>query len=377
MSISAVILLGLSIQKKPVSEIPSEEQLVQYLKSHWLTPEEYILAKFRDHDLVFLGEAHKVKHDVELVHRLIPLLYQNGVANLGIEFGCYEYQDKVDRLVSAETYDEDLARWLLFKWGPYWPYKEYLDIYRKAWELNKCLPPGAPKFRIVHLDYRARWDLLKEQMSAAERRAVFFRGERDEHMAAVVIKEFVKSKKKALIYAGAIHAATRYSDPIISDQKVVGFEEKRMGQIVFRKIPSRVFNIQLHFPWPADIDMKSFAYPVDGVIDRIMRGFGDKRIGFDVAGTPFGRLRDDDSYFAAGHKNFALGMFCDGYVFQESFSESEGVTVDPLFITKENFQEALDHLPNLKLRKIYKTPYQFLTDMGMKADFKLQYGDLK
>jgi hypothetical protein len=148
---------------------------------------------------VLLGKGHKFKHDVELVQGFIPLLHKIGVDQLGIEFGCHEYQDKADRLVTAEAYDENLARWLMFKWGAYWPYKEYLDIYRKAWELNRSLPPDAPKFRIVHLDYRVNWDLVRESMPAELWKSVFFRGERDDHMAKVIIDEFVKKKKKALI----------------------------------------------------------------------------------------------------------------------------------------------------------------------------------
>jgi hypothetical protein len=379
--IPLVLFFGLAGTHESTSGVPLEEKdaLVLYLKSHWQAPEEYVIAKFRDHDLVFLGEGHKFKHDVELVQSLIPLLYRIGVFELGIEFGCHEYQDKADRLVTAEAYDENLARWLMFKWGPYWPYKEYLDIYRKAWELNRSLPLDAPKFRIVHLDYRANWALVRESMPTQLWKNVFFQGERDDHMAKVIIDEFVKKKKKALIYSGGIHAFTRFHEPNYDFQTRKGraFVASRMGNIVYAKIGERVFSIQLHFPWPARERDGSVGYPVDGAIDAAMRGLKDKRVGFDVVGTPFGRLRDTGSIFAAANDNLTLDALCDGYIFQKNFSEYEGVSVDPLFITQKNFREALEFLPNPRLRKIYKTPYQFLTDMQMKADFKLQFGDLK
>ena len=52
--VSASILLlslapaGRSADKKPLKEVPGElrEQLVQYLKSHWQSPEEYVVGKF-------------------------------------------------------------------------------------------------------------------------------------------------------------------------------------------------------------------------------------------------------------------------------------------------------------------------------------------
>jgi hypothetical protein len=381
MSISLIPLMGMSLQKNPMGEVPPVEKtaLVQYLKSSWQTPNEYILSKFRDHDLVFLGEGHKFKHDVELVQNLIALLYKNGVANLGIEFGCFEYQDQADRLITAETYDERLARWLMFKWAPYWPYQEYLDIYRKAWELNKSLPSDAPKFRVVHLDYRANWNLVSENMPPSFWKSVFFRGDRDAHMAAVILEEFVKKKKKALIFGGAVHTFKRSHEPDYDFQtkKVRNLAISRMGNIVFKRVRHRAFFILLHFPWPMRQREGSYGYPVEAVIDRIMREFEDERVGFDVNGSPFGRLSDKASLFSAGNDKFTLDTLCDGYIFQKHFREYRGVSVDWSFITPENFQEALEYLPNPKLRTIYKTPYQFLTDMQMKADFKLQFGDLE
>src|SRR5687768_14806323 len=78
------------------SPSPDSKRLVAYLKSHGMPPENYVVSKFRNHDIVFLGEYHRIKHDVELIHALIPRLHKAGVYNLGIEFGCYEHQDKVD-----------------------------------------------------------------------------------------------------------------------------------------------------------------------------------------------------------------------------------------------------------------------------------------
>ena len=111
-------------------EISQEEKqgLIQYLSTHWKSPEDYVVEKFSDYDIVFIGEFHRIKHDLELIHNLIPRLYQVGVHNLGIEFGSYEYQDKVDSLITGDKYDEDLARWLMFKGDAFWGYKEYMEI---------------------------------------------------------------------------------------------------------------------------------------------------------------------------------------------------------------------------------------------------------
>ena len=57
------------------------DQLRRYLGENHYTPEEYILSKFEDHDVVFIGEEHRGKHDVEFIHRLIPLLHERGIQN--------------------------------------------------------------------------------------------------------------------------------------------------------------------------------------------------------------------------------------------------------------------------------------------------------
>jgi hypothetical protein len=139
-----------------------------------------------------------------------------------------------------------------------------------------------------------------------------------------------------------------------------------------------VFNICLHYPWPASQSSPGYDYPVGGAIDRIMKEFQDMRIGFDVRNSPFGDLRDQGTDYSSGHHDFTLGDFCDGYVFQKHFTDYDGCTVDPLFITDKNFVEAVEYLPNPRLKKgAYRSPQQFLDDMQRRADFKKKYPDLE
>jgi hypothetical protein len=362
-----------------VGFLHQENELTQYLRSNWATPEDYIISKFLDHDIVFVGEAHHVKHDVQLIHDLIPLLYRMGVYNLGIEYGCYEYQDKVDALVTADSYDEDLARWLVFKWGSYWPYKEYIDLHKTVWKLNKSLSDGSPKFRVINLDYRVNWTLITEDTPESRLRKVFYKGERDKHMAKVILNEIVKKNQKALIYAGQQHAATRFYHPRYDFEKkeFLHFNKNVMGNLVYRKMPGKVFNICLHYPWPSLNSLEEFNFPVGGMIDRIMEEFEDKRVGFDVRNTPFEKLQDDLTFYSGGRKTFELGDFCDGYVYQKPIADYEGCTVDPLFVTEDNFKEAVDYLPNARLKKQMKSVQQFLTYMRLKVNMKRKFGKLK
>jgi hypothetical protein len=371
-ALSFVLILGFTSQKKEMREVSPEEkqELVQCLKDNWKNPEDYIIEKFKDYDIVFIGESHRVKHNLELIHNLIPRLYKAGIYNLGIEFGGYEYQDEVDKLITADEYDEDLARLIMFKFYVIWGNKEYMDIYRKAWELNKSLPEDAPKFRVVNLGYR-----IKRSPKIGLFLKILLKGEPDVFMGKMILKEFVDKNQKALIFSGSHHAFTRYYQPRYNfeKKKLIRLNKNRMGNVVYRKIPNRVFNILLHQPWRTKESFEEYNYPVDGVIDTVMQEFEDKRVGFDVRGTPFGKLKDDDTYYALGHPDFALGSMCDGYIFMSHFKDFEGCTVDTKFITEKNFEEALDYFDEPERRKEFKTPENFINLIKERANIKKRF----
>jgi len=302
-----------------------------------------------------------------------------GIRNLGIEFGCYEYQDQVDQLITASAYDEDLARWLMFKEFVAWGYVEYIDIYRKAWELNKSLPSDKPKFRVINLNYRPDWSAMEEKMTPELWKKVWPKGDSDEHMASIIIKEFVAKNLKALIYSGSHHAFTGYHQPVVDFEKkqLIRFNTTRMGNIVMQKIPNKVFNIFLHSPWSTKASFEEHNYPVGGVIDSVMDEFLDKRVGFDVLGSPFGKLEDPETYYAYGYDKFDLGTFCDGYIYQKHLKDYEGCTVDEKFINNENFEEAVQNFPNFEFRKALKKPPDLMNAIRQDADMKARFKDLK
>jgi hypothetical protein len=377
----AFLAAALPGEKRPPREVPQplKDKLAGYLQAKALPPADYIASKFRDHDIVFVGEHHFIKHDAELIRSLIPALYRNGVTDLGIEFGRFDLQPEADALVTAEVYDEGRARRLMFQWGSYWPYAEYLALYKAAWELNRSLPAGAPKFRIVGLDYRPRWDLLEKRMTRRLWIRVLHKGDRDKHMAAVVMREFVKKGRKALVYAGQYHASTRFALPVYDFRRkiVARFDTQTMGQRIYREIRGRAFFVCLHFPWETIDGPKVFDYPLGGVIDRLMKDLGPRPAGFDVAGSPFGGLPDRKAVYSRGRETFFFEDFCDGYVYTKPFAEYEGCVVDPLFITKENLAEAVAFLPNWEIKKKIFTKAQFLYKFKWDADFRRLYPDLE
>ncbi|MDZ4121332.1 MAG: hypothetical protein U1C33_02860 [Candidatus Cloacimonadaceae bacterium] len=63
-----------------------QSQLTEYLLNKGKAPLDYVLGKFRDHDIVLLGEMHYIRQQAELYHRLIPLLPEHGISLIATEF---------------------------------------------------------------------------------------------------------------------------------------------------------------------------------------------------------------------------------------------------------------------------------------------------
>jgi hypothetical protein len=343
-------------QNSPAVDERLKTELKSYIIKNYLTPEDYILSKFKDHDIVFVGETHYIKHDPGLIQKLIPLLYQKGVFTLGTEFGRREDQPLIDSLLNSSAYDENLARLITFNQFVLWGYKEYIDIYKAAWQLNQFLPQGKRKFRILGLNDSPDWSFVKtqEDKDNGDIKRKVWRGGGENLWAQTILDSVVAKGGKALIYSGIHHAFSEYKQPICDGAKFIRFEDRRMGNFVFQKIGKRAITIFLNGPWYNALGYdQPFVYPADGIIDEVMGEMEPKyqRVGFDTRSTPFGKLTGETSIYRQGYNNFTLEMFCDGYIFQKPFSKYEGVTPIKGFINESNLEKARTQTPDPSFRK--------------------------
>ena len=51
--------ISTAAQKHPLPEVDPEQkkELMEYVVNHYMTPENYIINKFKDHDVVIVGES--------------------------------------------------------------------------------------------------------------------------------------------------------------------------------------------------------------------------------------------------------------------------------------------------------------------------------
>jgi hypothetical protein len=134
----------------------------------------------------------------------------------------------------------------------------------------------------------------------------------------------------------------------------VRFEETRMGNYVYRAIGKRAVTVFLHAPWtgPGGYD-DAMVHPADGVLDALMlnRAGGPHAVGFNLADSPFGRLRIQNAVYRQGYGDeFTPARFADGWIYTKPISEYAGVTVIPGWINEANIEYARRQLPNPALR---------------------------
>jgi hypothetical protein len=322
--------------------------IVAHLRAHWQSPEGYLTRKFAEHDVVLVAEMHGIRHNLELIQNLIPRLYEAGIYNVGMEFGAVEDQEQLDALVQhADTYDEDLARRLMFNYNVGWAYREYMDVYRRAWQLNRSLPPDAPRFRVVNLSYKYDWRHLRGPRTPYTMRKVFPRGDTERFRAGVVQREILDRGQKILVITGTIHAFTKYRMPEYDyySPDFVMLRDVTFGNQLEQIAPGRNFTILLHIPWDSK-DSTHLVRPLGGIIDEAMEAFGDKRVGFDTKGSPFESIHDSSSFYATGYPDFTLATIADGYIFEKPFRDYQGCTVDEQFLTEQNWPAAQEQIPD-------------------------------
>jgi hypothetical protein len=317
--------------------VPDYSPYLAYLKLHAKTPVQYVLDKFKDHDVVILGEMHEVRENCELFADLIdPLYHQAGVRYFAMELLRYKNTSLVNQLVTGKEYDQQLALRIFRDYAhPDVGYKEYMDIIKAIWQLNNKLPPQAEKFKVIALD-KGDWEAIDLPTSPSTKEYEEFVKAHDPFMADVLEREVLAKHGKALVQIGYMHSFTRY--------RFVG-TAPRFGCILYEKYGDRIFQVCLHQPHFGPevlIGGQPISRPlIIDFIEKIMMENGNKPVGFDVEDSPFANLRDRRSMYFATNNETVLSDIAQGYVFIKPLkSLNFRMTWVDGFINEQNFERA-------------------------------------
>lgn len=350
------------------------KKYVQYLKENFLTPEQYIISKFKEHEIILLGEDHAVKNNLDLVINLIPLLYHAGIYNLGMEFGASEDQADLDRLITGEKYDEIEERRLMFNYNVKWAYNEYTDIYKAAWKFNNSLPKDAKKFRILNLSYIYNWEGFSGMRTPINFKKIFHKGNIEAFRANLVEREILSKGERLLILTGTPHAFTKFKNPIFegnADQFFI-LQGGWLGNRLYEKFGSRIFNIIMHQPALNINTLLPDTTSGIKTIETVMDILGNKPVGFDLLNTVMGDI-PDDSHNSILYKNFTLKEMFDGYIFTKPIREQHGCTVDYSYLKGKSFEEVQKNWPDKDWTPIPKNEDDYWKGIESYANLRKRY----
>jgi hypothetical protein len=328
------------------------QPLSRHIEEHHTEPAEYIVNRFSDAELVFLGAFSQIKEHAELVKELIPRLQEAGIHTMGMQFALSQDQQRIDDLITGSTFDREEAEQLLFRRLSIWGYQEYVDLFRTAWQVNQDRAAGEPAFRIVGLGVRRYYEHVKEEEDAQQAETVqkvFREGVPDAHMAEVIQRRILDEGKRALIFTEINHAFTHYDQKTYEQEmEGLGFDEtRRAGNIIHDRIGDRALTVLLHSPWPKEGGQHGLGYALGGVLDNLLERLDEqyRHVGFDVPDTPFADLEVVNSTYAQGYDSLTFADLAHGYVFLGPVYRYSGVTSIPNFITAENLDTAKRFFP--------------------------------
>ncbi len=310
----------------------ARQQFVDELKANGKSPVEYVVGKFDKHDLVLLGETHKIHENCRFVADLIRPLYKAGIRQLASEFYRTRNTALVEKLVTADEFDDQAVTGLLHDhpW-PTWGYREYGDILKSIWRLNRDLPKDAEKFRVICLE--SDWDQHDLWFGKRGPKAHFESTlQREKHMTGLLEREALALGRKTLVHIGFAHTVTCHGI--------------RLGTVLFERYGARMFQVGLH----QDYASQEGRSPLSGFFETVVAESGRKSVGFDVLGSPFASLADEKAMYWRMKPSAGFGSFVQGYVFLAPLDRLHSVTWIDGFINDSNFKKA--HAVAKKMRWI-------------------------
>jgi len=311
--ISAVSLYFYENRRPPYIKLSGGEieKYIDSLKKNGLTPVDYIVKKFDANEVVIIGEPHRIRQHYEFLTSLVEPLARSGVANIGLEFYDVSIQPSIDAFLSKETLDVELLRKIVLSDETHFFYQQLYDLFMKARDVRK-------KGLNINI-------LALEPAGGASSPG------KDLNMAKIA-ENVVKKGGKILIYCGAHHAFTSYSQPFFIQFKRPD-SITRAGQYIKSKFRRRVFFVNIHYPlskkyWfavPLFLYQKAFCLPFSGIPDQVFARYR-KPVGFDCDIDLFRDIYDDFSYYSIGYGRLKMWELSDGCVYLNPLSEDKFVT---------------------------------------------------
>jgi len=302
-----------------------EAEYASWLEEHGMPPADFLVAKCRRYPVVIVGEKHWERESLTFLCDVLPELHRSGVRCIAMEWLLAEDGELIERLVTAEIYDRQLALEIArhHSWRT-WGWKEYVDVLEVAWRLNAAMAPEDAKLRVVGLDLPIdlpsmalagfgdeavagpAWERLRLIRMVRELPKAAMR---DAFMARQVEQQVLERGERAIVWVGAAHSTVGCRGP--GDTAGWG----RMGFLLARKHSGSIHQIYLHDVFGRGPGGSGTESGISDFVERLMERRGNAPLGFDVLGSPFETLRDSQhwSFGRVGGRSF--GDLACSYLF--------------------------------------------------------------
>lgn len=268
-----------------------------------------------------MGEAHWVKHDVDLLAVVVSRLREANVNTFAAEWLPAREQPHIDSLMRSAVWNQSAAVSILRSAA--WPYREYLNVLHEAWASNRKNLPRLPELRVIGLGPEPDW---RKQLLPLGKTY-------DSYMADQVIQRIEQSpKNRVLVGLGFHHAFTRYLQPDLPGGARATRFNDRTGNVLLRAYGDDVFMIVLHHPWYCRTGTAwARCLPLDGAIDCAAMAAGSHPAGFDIAKSPFAAIRiEPDVWYSAGYPFLRFDALADGYIWTQPIDNYKNASLLPL-----------------------------------------------
>jgi hypothetical protein len=312
------------------------------------SPADYAVEKARQHQLVLFGERHLMQQELDLLHELIPRLYEEAqVTVVAMEFFQPHENRAMLEVVTAPTFDRDAALDIARRsdvWA-YWGYEGYWRVLETVWRVNQNAPDGREPMRIIGIGSSFDGASMAlagmipwspsgppwERLRLARYLALGFPEQlsHEARMARELETEVFDTHERAIAWVGANHALLRIA---AVGQVRAPAGTGRLGFLIAQRHPSDVFAVHLHREFRRTGDTPG---GLTSTLERVMRE-QDSPVGFDVDASPFANLRDGHSLLFRDPR-ISMSDLASGYVFLGPVDQLTGCSWTPGYITESMF----------------------------------------
>jgi hypothetical protein len=315
-----------SLHPVNVTEIEDQKPFIDYIQKNGKTPVEYLIEKFKSHDIIILGETHSIKENCEFISTSLKTLYQRAnLRFLATEFIKTINSELTNKLVTDSEYDQNLAIQIFrdHAW-PTWGYQEYVDIFKAVWEVNQSLPQNAERLKVVCLDYDwNQYDTFYGPKKDDRVHKFNERLAREEHMTKTA-EEAINKEGNVLVHIGFDHTFTKIPP--------------KFASVLYEKYGDRVLQVGLHMKYASDRKKNPALIPF---IEEIMDKNGNIPIGFDIVDSPFSPLFDNAVLYFQHPVHKTFSDLVQGIIFLKPINQLRKVTWIDNFINEDSFEKAV------------------------------------